>query len=204
MAKAGCAVPEGTRVFSHAYPGLTPWANLVSPSGLCSSRKHRQWSMTRSQAGLLCIERKLLRNMRKSSRWLHGVQSLTDPPRLGGKRLFSLLQLHAGGNGLAVAQYFHLHHFAHLTAAQRVGEIVQIVNRLAAELHQDVARFEACLCRRRSRPYFGEAHAVLHLAEVGNGTEVRPITSATAAHRFIRSEERRVGKECRTRWAPDP
>src|SRR5664280_3556951 len=99
--------------------------------------------------------------------------------------LFSLLQLHAGGNGLAVAQDFHLHHFAHLTAAQRVGEIVEVVNRLAAELHQDVARFESCLRRWRSRPYVGKAHAVFNLAEVRNGAEIRPVASATAAHRLI-------------------
>src|ERR1035441_797695 len=26
-----CAVPEGTRYFSPLYPGLTPWANVISP-----------------------------------------------------------------------------------------------------------------------------------------------------------------------------
>src|ERR1019366_6363241 len=58
-----CAVPEGTHKFFTLYPGLTPWANIVSPlrgfdfaqsfhcsnservlTHTCSEGPHYQWS----------------------------------------------------------------------------------------------------------------------------------------------------------------
>ena len=33
---------------------------------------------------------------------------------------------------------------------------------------------------------------------------IRPLNSTDVSNILIRSEERRVGKECRSRWSPDP
>src|SRR3712207_4549679 len=46
----------------------------------------------------------------------------------------------------------------------------------------------------------GEAEVKVFKAKVCYTLKVKRIAPATAAH--IRSEERRVGKECRSRWSP--
>ena len=63
--------------------------------------------------------------------------------------LFPLFELHRRFDGLAVAQRFHIHDVAYLAAAQRVGEIVQIMNLLVAKLDEHVAGLESRFGRGR-------------------------------------------------------
>ena len=70
-----------------------------------------------------------------------------------------------------------------LLAAQRVGEIVQIVNRLIAKLHEYVAGLESCLRRGRIRLHVAETHAVLDRRKIGNRAEIRPVTASAAVRR---------------------
>src|SRR5690242_15872701 len=61
--------------------------------------------------------------------------------------LLSLFEFHGRAYRLSVAHYFHFHLIAYLTAAQSVGEIVQILDGHGTKLDQDIARFESGLGR---------------------------------------------------------
>ena len=93
----------------------------------------------------------------------------------------SLFEFHRCGDGLAVSQDFHFDHIAHFAAAQRIGEVVQIMNRHGSKLDQHVAGLESCLGRRRSRLHVGEFHAVGLLSKIRDGAEARPVTAAATA-----------------------
>ena len=61
---------------------------------------------------------------------------------------------------------------------------------------------------KRTKAFFLTILAVMGLCSCGESTEVKPVKLAedykTPAEFTIdgRSEERRVGKECRSRWSP--
>ena len=57
--------------------------------------------------------------------------------------LFSFGELHFCGQTHVGAQHLHLHLFPGLVGAERVREIVEVLNRVLSELHQDVARLQA-------------------------------------------------------------
>ena len=65
-------------------------------------------------------------------------------------RLFALLEGYGGFQGLAVAEDGDFHYVADFAAAERVCEIVQIVDGLVAKLNHDVAAEQACLRGRRA------------------------------------------------------
>ena len=60
-------------------------------------------------------------------------------------RLFALLQLYRGGDWLTVAHDFHFDDVTDFAAAKRIGEVVEILDRLAAEFDQDVSRLSVQL-----------------------------------------------------------
>src|ERR1700680_3654234 len=92
--------------------------------------------------------------------------------------LFALFELHAGADRLAVAQDLHVDNISHFAAAERVGEVVQILDRLVAELDQNVSRFQSGLRRRRVWLHVGKFDAVFGLAKVGNGTEIWTVAAS--------------------------
>src|SRR5882762_3572880 len=53
--------------------------------------------------------------------------------------LLSLFEFHRCNDGLAVSQHLHFDDVDHFAAAQRIGEIIQILDRHGAELKEDVA-----------------------------------------------------------------
>src|SRR5207248_4512801 len=69
-----------------------------------------------------------------------------------------------------------------------------------------VVRLAACICRNRTtNRNRGYARPMSHLATptIAVSTSPRARTCSRFARRRRRSEERRVGKECRSRWARD-
>src|SRR5580704_27498 len=97
--------------------------------------------------------------------------------------LLPLFELHGCANGLAVAQHFHIHGVAYFAAAQRVGEIVQIVDRLIAKLYKDVAGLEPSLRRGRPRANVGKFDAVFLLPEIRDRAEIGAVSAATSTAR---------------------
>src|ERR1700724_1222829 len=83
-------------------------------------------------------------------------------------------RLHA----LVVAQNFHFDSLPGLMRPQRIGEIVEILNRGVSELDQDIARFQARFRSRRFRGDIGESHTTRGLCEVGSTAEVRPVAAS--------------------------
>ena len=51
----------------------------------------------------------------------------------------ALGELHFGFDRLPIAQNFHRNFVAHLTGAQRVGEVVEVFDLVIAEFNEDVA-----------------------------------------------------------------
>src|ERR1051325_2013436 len=86
--------------------------------------------------------------------------------------LLSLFELYTCRDRLPVAHYFDLDHIPNLTSAEGVSEIVEIVDGLVGELHQDVSRSQPSFGRWRIRFHVGELDSGFHLAEVRNRTEV--------------------------------
>ena len=50
--------------------------------------------------------------------------------------------------------------------------------------------------------YYGNIHAVKDVSFEVNEGEIVTLIGANGAGKSTRSEERRVGKECRSRWSP--
>src|SRR5262249_39745324 len=82
---------------------------------------------------------------------------------------------------LSIAQYLYFDYVADFAAAQGVGEVVKVLDRLIAEPYEDIARLQSGFFRRRTGFYVGKLHAVFNLAKVGNGTKVRTIAATAAA-----------------------
>src|ERR1700745_398109 len=65
-----------------------------------------------------------------------GLNSLLE------QALLPLLELHRGFQRLSIAHHSHFHQVANLAAAQSVREVVEIVDGLVTELHQDISTSE--------------------------------------------------------------
>src|SRR5579859_4888167 len=99
--------------------------------------------------------------------------------------LFPLLQLYACRDRLPITQNFHVHDVSYFAAAQGVGEVVEILDGLVAELHQDVSRFQPSFGCRGIRLHVGELYAILSLAEVGYRAKIWPVPSASTTGRWL-------------------
>src|ERR1700739_4793224 len=100
--------------------------------------------------------------------------------------LLPLLKFDGSLNRLAVAHDSHINHISDLAAAESIGKVVKIPDGLIAELHQNVASLQTRFLSGRGRLYVGEFHAVLHLSEIGDRSEVRAIaSSASASEGFV-------------------
>ena len=60
-----------------------------------------------------------------------------------------MFQLYTRHDRLAIPHHFDFDHIADFASPQRVGEVVEILDGLVAELHQDVAGFESRFGRGR-------------------------------------------------------
>ena len=69
-----------------------------------------------------------------------------------------------------------------------------IVSVMSCEIHN---LFYLCRKYKRGKAFFNKN--VVENVEVGNGDKESTYRSRKAS---VRSEERRVGKECRSRWSP--
>src|SRR5689334_13664094 len=85
-----------------------------------------------------------------------------------------------GFQGLAVAEHSDGDDVTDFAAAQRVCEVVEIVNGLLGEIDEHVAGFEARLGGGRAGLNVAEAHAVFRLAEVGNRSEPGAVAATSA------------------------
>ena len=61
---------------------------------------------------------------------------------------------------------------------------------------------QTMLIRNRPCRIYGEAHAEYLLLQMTGEHELQSMDDEVAAIAQSRSEERRVGKECRSRWSP--
>src|SRR5260370_31884479 len=69
--------------------------------------------------------------------------------------------------------------------------------------HFDAAPTAACLARGRHLTHRGKLPLVQRQNAVLDVTGAHPVVGPDDRHhRDVRSEERRVGKECRSRWSP--
>ena len=94
-----------------------------------------------------------------------------------------MLEFHGGGDGLAISQDFDFHDVAYFAAAQRIGEIVQIMNRQGSKLDQHVAALEAGFGGWGTRLDVGEFHAVGFLSKIRDGAEPRAVAAAAPTRR---------------------
>src|SRR5579859_167448 len=99
--------------------------------------------------------------------------------------LFSLLQLYARRDRLPIAQNFHVHDVSYLAAAQGVGEIVEILNGLVAELDENVSRPQPGFGCGGIGLHVGELYAILSLAEVGDRAKIWTVPSASTTGRRL-------------------
>src|SRR5262249_27336235 len=74
-----------------------------------------------------------------------------EGPQLALQALLPLLQLHARADRLPIAHHLHVHYISDLAPPQRIGEIVEIIDRLIPKLDEHITGLEASLCCRRSR-----------------------------------------------------
>src|SRR5436305_14467492 len=73
-----------------------------------------------------------------------------------------------------------------LLRLQRIREVVQILNRLAVELHHHIAALESRLRRRRPLANVRELHALHALPEIRNRSKIRTVPRRRA-HRTLRA-----------------
>src|SRR5206468_5223573 len=70
------------------------------------------------------------------------------------------------------------HDIAGFLRAQRVREIVKILNRLSIELDHQIALLQASFCSRAIGLNIREQHALQIISKIGNGSEVRAVAPA--------------------------
>ena len=64
-----------------------------------------------------------------------------------GHRLLALFELDRRRQRLPVAQHLDLDHVTDFAAAKGIREVVKVLDRFVAKLHQDISRFQSRLCR---------------------------------------------------------
>jgi len=79
---------------------------------------------------------------------------------------------------LAVPLHSHFHYLADLTLTQRIGEIIQVHDRLAAKLHQNITGLESGLGSGRASLHIAKAYAIFRLTEIRDRAEVRSVPTA--------------------------
>ena len=94
--------------------------------------------------------------------------------------LFAFGEQHLSLDRRAAAEDLHFHRVPGLLAAEGVGEVVQVLNGLAVEFHQDVAGLETGLGGGRAFADIGELYTVDALGEIGDGAEVRAVSCIAA------------------------
>jgi len=121
----------------------------------------------------------------------------SDTRGIGAARRYVLDQFeHANGfaqsNGSPVLAQFDPHHQE--PDGRRITEPVEIVN--------VIATIEGTMPEARDRRYYVLAHLDSRASEANDTTSDAPGANDSASGVVMRSEERRVGKECRSRWSP--
>ena len=96
--------------------------------------------------------------------------------------LAPLFEGHCGGNFVAFAQHLHFDNISNLVRTQGMREIVEVLHWAAAELDQNVARFDARLVGRRAWLDVGELDSGFHRAEIRYRPEPRPVAAARTAY----------------------
>src|SRR5689334_6035158 len=131
-------------------------------TGLCAIWYSHSWSNSACSAwdeveSAACMKAQAARN-RQTHKDARRTRNL---PNTGlSASLLALLESDRGRDGLAVPQNFDFDHVADLAAAERVGEVVEVLDGLIAELHQDVSGFEPGLGGGRTGAHVRKLHAV--------------------------------------------
>ena len=90
------------------------------------------------------------------------------------------------GNVPVLALDHHMHHIPRLVGPKCIGKIVEIFNLLPVEFDQDITGPQSGLVRGAPAADVGKTNAIFDLSEIGNGTEIGPIPSATTCNRMNR------------------
>src|SRR5579885_3054746 len=103
------------------------------------------------------------------------MEARIDLPDSG--RLLSPLQFYPRLNLLAAAQDDDGYLVAGTLAAERIRKVIKIVDSLAVELHENVAGLKSRFCRGAVVLHTRELDAFFLFPKIGNGAEVRSISS---------------------------
>src|SRR5581483_9642906 len=83
------------------------------------------------------------------------------------------------------AKDLHKYFFPRLFSPKSIREVIEILDRLAIELRQDIAALQAGFGSGRTRANIGKSNAIGHLGEIGNAAEIGAIAGSSRTGMWV-------------------